>query len=79
MSEEVEKCLRMLQVHNSKVGTIRAGYNNYCALRQQANAEGVSFEELKKRQESEVKVGKAATKKVSGIAAAKKKFAAKAK
>ena len=51
MSEEVEKCLRMLQVHNSKVDKIRSGYNNYCELRQQANAEGISLEQLKKQQE----------------------------
>ena len=27
---EVQKLLRMLQVHNSKVDKIRQGYTNYC-------------------------------------------------
>lgn len=33
MDPEVEKCMRMLQVHNSKVDKIRQGYNNYVAMR----------------------------------------------
>ena len=31
---EVQKLLRMLQVHNSKVEKIRHGYTNYCELRE---------------------------------------------
>lgn len=88
MSAEVEKCLRMLQVHNAKVNKIRDGYNAYFELRQQAMAEGITFEELKERVEQEeeaaaagkkVKSAKPGGAKKSGIAAAKKKFAAKVK
>eukprot|EP00353_Schmidingerella_taraikaensis_P011459 CAMPEP_0185569272 /NCGR_PEP_ID=MMETSP0434-20130131/1947_1 /TAXON_ID=626734 ORGANISM="Favella taraikaensis, Strain Fe Narragansett Bay" /NCGR_SAMPLE_ID=MMETSP0434 /ASSEMBLY_ACC=CAM_ASM_000379 /LENGTH=100 /DNA_ID=CAMNT_0028184009 /DNA_START=828 /DNA_END=1130 /DNA_ORIENTATION=- len=86
MSEEVEKCMRMLQVHNAKVNRIRQGYTDYCSLRQKAAAEGIPFEQYKElhdlEEENSLKkvVKSAKTKKaVSGIAAAKKKFAAKAK
>ena len=77
----------MLQVHNAKVKKIHDGYSAYCELRQQALAEGITFEELKERVEQEeeaaagkkVKSAKPGGAKKSGIAAAKKKFAAKAK
>ena len=42
-SEEFEKCLRMLQVHNAKVDKIRGGYTNYCLMREQAVLEGVTI------------------------------------
>ena len=47
MSEEFEKCLRMLQVHNAKVDKIRDGYTNYCLMREQAVLEGVSIQEIR--------------------------------
>ena len=46
MSEEYEKCLRMLQVHNMKVDKIRHGYANYCQMREQAVLEGVTLQEI---------------------------------
>ena len=49
MSEEFEKCLRMLQVHNSKVDKIRSGYTSYCEMREQATHEGVPLSEIQER------------------------------
>lgn len=44
--QAVERYMRMLQVHNSKVDKIRNGYTTYCHQRQQAIVEGVSIEEI---------------------------------
>lgn len=85
LTEEAERCLRMLQVHNSKVDKIRTGYTTYCELRQQAIQEGITYEELKERLDQEdegaavKKVKSAKVGKKGSIAAAKKKFAAKSR
>jgi ATPase subunit of ABC transporter with duplicated ATPase domains len=85
---EAEQYLRILQVHNTDTLRIRHKYITYCELREQAREEGVSFEELRKQhaatEDSSVstkgkgpgkkKVGK----KLTGLAAAKRRFAKQA-
>lgn len=90
MSEEFEKCLRMLQVHNAKVDKIRDGYTNYCLMREQAVLEGVSIQEIRDKKMAEengldgvaakkAKTARAGVAAKKGVASAKKKFAAKNK
>lgn len=95
MSEEVEKLLRMLQVHNAKTEKIRHGYVTYCGIRQQALQEGITYEEaqLKYHQSTatdgvpdegakkvkSARVGVAKKTSTNQLSLAKKKFAAKQK
>lgn len=63
-------------MHNMKVAKIRMGYVEACKLKEQAKEEGISVDELKER----LKLNAPATekkpkKKLSAVAAAKRRFA----
>ena len=77
----------MLQVHNTDTLRVRHKYITYCELRERAREEGISFEELRKQQaaieDSSMSVkgkglGKKKGKKLTGLAAAKRRFAKQA-